>query len=119
MSNQINIMELLHFGFKTSQLKGKVIANNLANLDTPEYRRKAVRFEQLLSRALNSSGDLNLEKLEPELFEPRTTSVNAEGNDVNLDTEVGEMIKNSVRYKTYIRLLNRMYKQMDLAIMKR
>ncbi len=51
-----------------------------------------------------------------ELFEPMTTDVNSQGNDVNLDVEVGEMVKNGARYKMYVRLLRKMYRQMEMAI---
>ena len=44
------------------------------------------------------------------------TTVDSRGNDVDLDVEVGEMIKNGARYKMYVRLLNKMYKQMEMAI---
>ena len=44
------------------------------------------------------------------------TPVDARGNDVSLDVEVGELVKNAAMTKTYLRLLNKVYRQMELAI---
>jgi len=115
MADENGIGELLAAGLRAASLRGRVIANNIANISTPGYRRKDVRFEALLARALES-GEVDLEALRAEIFEPRSTPLNTHGNDVSLDVEVGELVKNSARYKTYIRLLGKMYKQMELAI---
>jgi flagellar basal-body rod protein FlgB len=116
MAETNGVVELLEAGLKASGLRSKVIANNIANLNTPGYRRQEVRFETLLAKALESPSGANIRKVKPEIFEPRSTPVSGNGNDVNLDAEVGEMIKNGAAYKAYVRLLNRVYKQMELAI---
>ena len=110
------IVQLLEAGLRGSALRGKVIANNLANLETPGYRRKDVRFAELLADALDSPRGADLTQITPEVFEPLATPVDSKGNDVNLDTEIGEMVKNGALYKTYLRLLNKTYKQMEAAI---
>lgn len=111
-----SIVDLIEAGIEAESLRQKAIASNIANLETPGYRRIDVQFEQLLAGALNSSGDLDVSELEPQLYRPNKTSVNANGNDVNLETEVGEMVKNTLRHKTYIRVLSKKYKQLELAI---
>ncbi len=116
MAEGNSINELLEAGLKASALRSKAIANNIANLNTPGYRRKAVKFEDLLTKALESPGKFDPREIEMEIFEPRSTPTDTHGNDVSLDGEVGEMIRNGAMYKTYVRLLNRMYKQMELAI---
>ncbi|NOR66298.1 MAG: hypothetical protein GQ528_02965, partial [Woeseiaceae bacterium] len=65
------------------------------------------------------SGSPNAAKLsgaEPEFFEPKVTPVKADGNDTSLEVEVGQMVKNSLRHKTYVRLLNKKYNQLELAM---
>jgi len=116
MAKTTSVTDLLGIGMKAAALRGQVIANNIANLETPGYRRKDVRFEQLLAKALTSSGRIDLAKLQMEVIEPRSTAVNAQGNDVNLDQEIGEMVRNSATYKVYVRLLDKLYRQMELAI---
>ena len=40
----------------------------------------------------------------------------ANGNDVNLETEVGKMVENTLKQTAYVRLLNKKFQQYQLAI---
>jgi flagellar basal-body rod protein FlgB len=111
-----NITELLNAGIRAESLRQKAIASNIANLQTPGYRRIDVKFERQLGKALSSGRPMNIREIEPLLHQPRQTPVKSNGNDVNLETEVGQLIKNTLRHKTYIRLLDTKYKQIQLAI---
>ena len=44
MSRTNSITDLLEVGIKAENLRQKTIANNIANLETPEYRRIDVMF---------------------------------------------------------------------------
>lgn len=116
MSNANNVVELLQAGLKAESLRQRAIASNVANLKTPGYRRIDVRFEELLAKALESAEAVDLAEIEPQAYEPRATPVNSNGNDVSLEAEVGEMVKNSLRYKTYVRLFNKRLAQIELAM---
>jgi flagellar basal-body rod protein FlgB len=113
---ETSIVELIEAGLRAEALRQKTIANNVANLQTPGYRRLDVRFEQLLAKAIGSGGQFDLEEIEPEVYQPKNTSVNPNGNDVNIEVEVGELAKNNLRQKAFIRLLNKKYSQIDEAI---
>ncbi len=116
MSKTDGIIALIEAGIRAEGLRQKAIANNVANLETPGYRRIDVKFEELLAKSLDSSGSVDLSELEPQIYQPKQTLVKSNGNDVSLEGEVGAMIKNSLRYKTYIRLLNKRYRQIELAM---
>ncbi len=116
MSKTDSIIALIEAGIRAESLRQKAIANNVANLETPGYRRIDVKFEELLAKSLDSSGSVDLSELEPQIYQPKQTLVKSNGNDVSLEGEVGAMIKNSLRYKTYIRLLNKRYRQIELAM---
>lgn len=116
MSKTSSITDLIEAGVRAENLRQKTIANNVANLETPEYRRFDVKFEELLAKSLDSSGSIDLSDIEPEIYQPKQTPVKLNGNDVDLETEVGQMIKNSLRHTAFIRLLNKKYKQIELAI---
>ncbi len=103
-------------GLRAQGKQMEVISSNVANLETPGYRRIDVKFEELLAKLLDSSGSVDLSELEPQIYQPKQTLVKSNGNDVSLEGEVGAMIKNSLRYKTYIRLLNKRYSQIELAM---
>lgn len=116
MSKVNNIFDIIESGIKAESLRQKTIGNNVANLNTPGYRRKDVNFMDLLAKAMDSGGAVDLSKIEPEIYQPETTVVNSEGNDVNLELEVGEMAKNTLRHKAYVRILQKKYDQIDMAI---
>jgi len=110
------VTEYLEAAMRAASLRQSVIANNIANLDTPGYRRKAVQFEQFLAEAIASGSQVDPAEIAMKIFQPQETPPDASGNDVNLETEIGEMIKNDAMYKTYVRLLSKLYRQMELAI---
>ena len=116
MSKADSIVDIIDAGIKAENLRQQAIANNIANLETPGYRRIDVKFERLLAKCLTSSEEFDLDEVEAQLFQPKQTPVKSNGNDVNLEDEVGRMIKNTLRHKAYIRLLSKKYKQIDQAI---
>ena len=91
MDNNVDITKMLQAGMRASKLKSVAVANNIANLGSPGYRRKDVRFQELLAKAVDSTGSMRIEDIQGELFEPRSTAVSSNGNDVDLDVEVGEV----------------------------
>ncbi|MCF7976357.1 MAG: flagellar basal body rod protein FlgB [Phycisphaerae bacterium] len=111
-----NIMDVIEAGLKAETLRQKAIASNVANLQTPGYRSVDIRFEELLDKAMQGSETLDLGDIQSELYEPGETPVKSNGNDVSLEVEVGKMIKNTLHQKTYIRLLQTKYRQMQLAM---
>ena len=116
MSNSVDIVGLLEAGIKAESLRQTTIASNTANIETPGYRRLDVNFEELLAKALKSSGGMDMDDLEPEIYQPLNTPVRSNGNDVNLEAEIGEMLKNSLRHTAYIRLLQKKFAQMERAV---
>ena len=116
MSEKVDIIELIEAGIRAESLRRKAIANNIANLQTPGYRRVAAEFEELLARKMKSPGSVGVGNIEVQLYHPDDTAVNSNGNNVNLETEIGTLIKNSLRQKTYFRVLRKKYNQMELAI---
>ncbi len=116
MSKTNNIMDFLNAGIRAESLRQQAIANNTANMKTPGYRRFDVEFSQLLAKELKTGKSVELKNIEPALYQPKQSPVNSNGNDVSLETEIGEMIKNTLRHKTYIRLLNKKYQQIERAI---
>jgi flagellar basal-body rod protein FlgB len=116
--SKTGIIDLLESGMRAETLKQQAISNNVANLQTPGYRRLGVKFEQLLAKAIESgdAGKVDLDAIKAELYQPKNTAVSSNGNDVNLEVEVGDMVKNSIRYRAFIKLLSKKYAQIDDAI---
>jgi flagellar basal-body rod protein FlgB len=110
-----NIVGYLEAGIRAEGLRQKAIASNVANSQTPGYRRVDVRFADLVADAMERA-DSDPDDLQGELFKPMQTPLDSKGNDVNLDAEIGELVKNTLTQKTYMRLLARKYRQIDTAI---
>ena len=117
MAKTSNIIDFLDAGLRAETLRQKAIANNVANLQTPGYRRVDINFEDLLSDAMKADPEeVDLDEIVPTLYQPKQTPVQANGNDVELEGEVGQMVKNTLLHKTYIRLLSKQYQQMEEAM---
>ncbi len=116
MSSFVDTVKLLEAGIKAEGLRQNTIASNLANIETPGYRRLDVKFEELLDKAMQSPEEVDSEDIEPEVYQPENTPLRPNGNDVVLETEIGEMLKNSLRHTAYVRLLRKKFAQMETAI---
>jgi flagellar basal-body rod protein FlgB len=120
--------QLLERSLDASALRQKVIANNIANVDTPLFKRSEVRFEELLQQELNGSG---LEgrrtdprhfyigrpaRLSPQVIRDEHTSMNNNLNNVDIDYEMSLMAKNQLRYNVMIQQVNHELKNIRTAI---
>ena len=114
--SETNIFDVLETGIRAESLRQAAIGNNVANMATPGYRRLDVKFEDLLAALRKSNGEFDLRDIEPLLYQPGKTPVQKNGNDVNLEMEVGEMIKNTLRHTTLVRVLRKRYQQMQAAM---
>ncbi|MCX5645663.1 MAG: flagellar basal body rod protein FlgB [Phycisphaerae bacterium] len=116
MPQPVGIVGLLESGIKAEELRQRTIASNIANIETPGYRRLDVRFEELLAKAMKSQRAADPDDLEPEIFQPKATPVKSNGNDVNMEMEIGEMLKNSFRQTAFVRLLRKKFAQAEEAV---
>jgi flagellar basal-body rod protein FlgB len=116
MLNDNKIIDLLESGMRAEGLRQRAIANNVANLNTEGFRRSDINFEKILTRAIEKQDSFDPKQMKIEFVQPKTTPINEFNNDVSLDKETGEMIKNTALHKTYMLLLKKKYQQMDLAM---
>lgn len=97
-----------------SALRQQVISHNLANLNTPGYKRSYVPFSQELDRArsqeqLTRTHQQHIEggrAQDPRVVTENWTSRRADGNNVDLDKEMIDMVTNQLRYNTLVQQLN-------------
>ena len=103
-----------------SALRQEAIASNIANAETPGYRRLDVSTDfadQLKARTL--SGDLNTDgdDLKPTLVQdPHARTVRPDGNSVEIEHELLAMNKNSVEYEFLTEVVSKNIKQLKMAI---
>jgi len=116
MARGIDIGEYIAAGIKATGIRSRVISNNIANLSRSGFRRSDVQFDELLAKALEGAEAPELEKF---VYQPKRWPINERGNDVDLDTEIGEMMKNSAKARVYLRTLVKVYDRMELAMSDR
>ena len=116
MSNQPNMISYIESGIRGEALKKAVIARNIAHMGAPEYRRQAVNFHKLLAKAMENGKQLDMSDVNAMLFRPMDTPLDANGNDVDMEVEIGSMVQNDAMLKTYLRVLGKLYSQMEMAI---
>jgi flagellar basal-body rod protein FlgB len=100
-------------------LRQEAINNNLANLETPGYKRVdlAPSFEHELERA-NSSGDAQqIASLTPTLVQDTTAKPSSkDGNTVHLEQELMKMNQNAMTHTLETQMVSNMLAKMRLAI---
>jgi len=116
MDQSARLTDYLEVGLQATGLRQSVIANNIANMGTPGFRRHAVPFEEVFAQALAKGEPVRMDGLLRNIHRPMTNPVNEHGNDVQLEAEVADLLRNGLLYKTYARLLGRRYQQMELAM---
>lgn len=86
-----------------STLRHQVISHNLANANTPNYKRQEVLFESQLSNALEQrnrgTGASPVAQVKPQVVAVGGTSARADGNNVNLESEAAALAENTLRYE--------------------
>jgi flagellar basal-body rod protein FlgB len=90
----------------TAALRQQVIAHNLANVNTPGFKRQEVQFETELSRALaqkqNPCAPANCKPvagIRPQVVTITETGERTDGNNVNLESESIQMATNALRFE--------------------
>lgn len=111
-TNIYNYINVLDKAADAANTRNEIIANNLANVDTPNYKRKDVAFENLLEQALVGSGTLDERITNVNAHLPRfngtiytdssTLSYRLDGNNVDVDTESAMLAENQIRYNTLV-----------------
>ncbi len=105
-SNAFNYINVLGKAANASWKRNEVISNNIANVDTPGFKRNDVQFESYLQDALTGDGSLdekianaNLNSLDATVYTDNANlSYRLDGNNVDIDTESAYLAENQIRY---------------------
>lgn len=91
--------DLLTQSMSAAALRHRIIANNLANVNTPGYKALAVSFEDELAKHLAQPAGVKPVVVESDGPE------RVDGNNVDLDAELNAMTKNSLLYQAAAQIL--------------
>lgn len=90
-------------------VRQKTIANNIANIETPGYKRRYVQFEDQLKAALEN-GDKHqiarsLSRMQPSQQTDTASPGRPDGNNVNIDAEIANLAKVGLTHRAATVLL--------------
>ncbi|MCA9033763.1 MAG: flagellar basal body rod protein FlgB [Planctomycetaceae bacterium] len=108
--------DLLGRLISASEMRHKVISHNIANVNTPDYQRLDVEFEQQLSQELARGQSDGHRSAAPEVIQTPGLINRADGNNVDIDREIGQLNKNALLQQVWLQLLTTEMNQMRTAI---
>lgn len=108
-------LNYLSRGMTAATMRQEVISHNIANVNTPNYRKTNLIFEDLLAREIygeEPDGKLQLARThdehlppnfppfhaEPTMLEDHTTIMRVDDNNVDIDIEMATLAKNQLYY---------------------
>lgn len=125
-SNVYNYINVLDKAADASWLRNEVISNNIANVDTPNYKRQDVAFEGELTRALSKmrykSMDEKVDNLTVNSLRATTYtdygdySYRIDGNNVDIDTENVQLASNQIKYNALIAGVNQEFANLKMVM---
>ena len=125
-SNAFSYINVLDRAADARWTRETVIGNNIANVDTPGYKRQDVAFEDVLKRELKSSkydtlqkavDNVPLNKLEGRTYTDYASySYRLDGNNVDIDTENVELASEQLRYQTLTSAVSNEFTRMNTAM---
>ncbi|MBR5421325.1 MAG: flagellar basal body rod protein FlgB [Lachnospiraceae bacterium] len=125
-SHAFSYINLLDKAADAAWLRNEAISNNIANVDTPNYKRQDVSFEGELMRNLNKVEyrtmdarvyNLKLSRIEPRVYtEAEGFSYRLDGNNVDIDTENVYLAENQLTYNGLIQCITSEFGNLKTAM---
>ena len=108
-TNAFNYINVLDKAADASWTRENLIANNIANVDTPGYKRQDIDFQSVLKEELSNykymtldekMNKMDLTKLNPMVYTDHGNySYRLDGNNVDIDTEQVELASEQIKYQ--------------------
>lgn len=127
-TNAFSYINMMDRALDASFLRETVIAHNIANVDTPTYKRKDVQFQNILDTKLREhfartkSIDKAVASLRPDEIRPLkyidypNFSYRIDKNNVDIDTENVELASEQLRYQTMSTSVNNDFGRLKTVI---
>jgi flagellar basal-body rod protein FlgB len=110
--NLVVLSKLLDLTF----VKNKVLADNIANANTPGFSKLEVSFQEELKKAVESKDIDKIKNVRELIILSRDKSTTEDGNNVDLDKELVTFYQMADRYNVYLELLSKKFKGVISAI---
>lgn len=107
----------------------EILSNNMANVDTPGFKRSDISFEEILKSNLNKrtlplaltddkhvNNRKSLNDLKPVIYRQDDRSFRNDENNVDVDKEMVELVKNSFSYNILSDQIQKQFRLLQSAI---
>ncbi|HEY9059819.1 MAG TPA: flagellar basal body rod protein FlgB [Pseudobacteroides sp.] len=126
-----NNAKILEKAMDGTVLRNEAITQNIANVDTPDYKRKTVAFEKALSDAMDKSsfrgyrtdkrhipiGGSNVDNVNISVTEDNSAlQMRLDGNNVDIEAEMSLMAKNNILYNALTQKLSGEFRKLKSVI---
>lgn len=118
-----DIVETVESQLRFRLARQSVLASNLANVDTPGYRRAELHFDQALRNAVEPLARTDGRHLSDAIsdrpgwrLEVERRTSRPDRNGVNMDREIVELNRNAGAFTEQAAMLSRLYQLRRLAI---
>ena len=116
------IYKVLEKSLNAASMQHQMISNNIANVDTPGYKRSEVVFQSKLNEVLGMKDkdylpltvtnknhipivpNLTIDDINPEIIVNNETSNRADDNNVDIDFEMSKLAENTAFYSSLAQL---------------
>lgn len=123
-------INLVQRALDASVLRHNAISNNIANVNTPNYKPQKVIFEDILKQELSGAGfdgkrtnakhiPIGIAASSQPLITQEPTVMQNSGNGVDMDSEITELTKNSIWYQTLSYQISEEFNLLKTAIKSR
>ncbi|GAB2563582.1 flagellar basal body rod protein FlgB [Gracilibacillus alcaliphilus] len=109
-----------------TSVNNQTIANNISNVDTPNYKAKKAVFNDLLKSELTNQFqakrtdsrhlDFSSEQSSFRIVSNSNTTYNHNGNNVDIDQEMTELAKNQIHYQALVDRINGKFNSLQSVI---
>jgi len=116
MPSQFFGLNIAYTGLLASNAAMNTTSNNIANVDTPGYKRQDVAFESVLQQALGNNryesmddkvANVNLSRLRGRAYvDYANYSYRLDGNNVDIENENVMLAENQLKYQGLISSIN-------------
>ena len=125
-TDAFNYVNVLNKAADASWQRENILTNNIANVDTPGYKRRDLDFESTLKNELLGSqqksldatvSQVDLDNLEPDVYTDLINySYRLDGSNVDIDTEEVEFASEQIRYQGITAAINNEFNRMRAVL---
>lgn len=121
-----NYVNILDKAADAANLRNELLTNNIANVSTPNYKRKDLDFESVLQAELGGEKDIStavknanksLETLDAQVYTDNASlSYRLDGNNVDINTEEARLAENQIKYQALVDLMNQEFARYNTVL---